>query len=99
MDPNCELCLLAPTTHWYVEAREPFRFVILDCDSCDVPMVVLGEHRSSVEPWEREVLRQALAAVAHRMFPQGWFFDDHMRQIPSHYHAHARPYPQWWKRI
>ncbi|MFM7142340.1 MAG: hypothetical protein ACKO2K_10565, partial [Alphaproteobacteria bacterium] len=25
-------------------------------------------------------------------------FDDRMRQIPDHYHVHARPMPAWWPR-
>lgn len=93
---GCELCELARTTTWHAELDEPFRFAILDCDSCDVPMAVLGEHR--VRPTEEEaaVIREALAAVADRLFPRGWFFDDHMRQIPDHYHIHARP--KWWIR-
>jgi hypothetical protein len=41
-------------------------------------------------------MQRALAAVADERFPHGWFFDDHMRQIPDHYHLHARPYPAWW---
>jgi len=93
----CELCELARTTRWYAEHDEPFRFVIIDCDSCDVPMAVLGEHRSSITDEERAVLREALTRLADEMYPQGWTFDDRMRQIPDHYHAHARPYPAWWK--
>jgi hypothetical protein len=95
---HCELCALARTTRWYGEWDEPFGFVILDCDSCDVPMAVLREHRSLVNSEEAEVLRRALAEVAQRHFPDGWFFDDHMRQIPDHYHLHARPYPPGWPR-
>ena len=97
MDP-CELCGLTRTTTWYREYTEPFRFTILDCDSCDVPMAVLGEHRAEPTPEERQVLQQALGAIADNKFPNGWFFDDHMRQIPNHYHVHARPYPAWWPR-
>ena len=26
-----------------------------------------------------------------------WTYDDHMRNIPDHYHAHARP-PYFWRR-
>ena len=26
------------------------------------------------------------------------FFDDRMRQIPDHYHLHARVRPKWWPR-
>jgi hypothetical protein len=94
--PDCELCALARTTPWYAEFAHPFRFAILDCDSCDVPMAVLGEHRARPTDDERAVLYQALGSVAERKFPHGWFFDDHMRQIPDHYHVHARP--KWWKK-
>ncbi len=93
--PDCELCVLTPSTRWYGEYERPVGFVILDCDSCDVPMAVLREHRAVVQPWERAVIEAALRAVADKLFPGGWFFDDHMRQIPSHYHAHARPLPSW----
>lgn len=94
----CELCVLARTTRWYEVVEAPFRFTILDCDSCDVPMAVLGEHRAWVSPEERAQLEAALARVAEEKFPQGWYFDDHMRQIPDHYHIHVRPYPSWWPR-
>jgi hypothetical protein len=93
---RCELCELARTTPWYAEADEPFRYVLLDCDSCDVPMAVLGAHRPTITAEERAVLERALGEVADAKYPQGWFFDDHMRQIPDHYHVHARPYPRWW---
>lgn len=93
----CELCELARTTTWYAERTDPFPFAILDCDSCDVPMAVLGEHRRSPSEEEKAVLRAALAEIADAKYPQGWIFDDNMRQIPDHYHAHARPYPSWWR--
>ena len=96
MPPPCELCSLARTTKWYAEISEPFRFTILDCDSCDVPMAVLGEHRQQPSESEREVMKGALARIVADLYPQGWFYDDHMRQIPDHYHMHARPYPKWW---
>jgi hypothetical protein len=95
----CELCELAPTTTWYAEIDEPFRFVILDCDSCDVPMAVLGEHRAVPNDDERAVMQDALTQIAEEKYPKGWFFDDHMRQIPDHYHLHARPYPEWLARF
>lgn len=92
----CELCTLVRTTTWYAELDDPFRFAVLDCDSCDVPMAVLGAHRSHLTDGERDVIRAALARIADEKYPGGWFFDDHMRQIPDHYHIHARPYPPWW---
>ena len=94
--PACELCALAHTTAWYAEHDTPFRFTILDCDSCDVPMAVLGAHRARPTDEERTVMQAALAKIADAKYPHGWFFDDHMRQIPDHYHLHTRPYPKWW---
>jgi hypothetical protein len=79
---SCELCECARTTTWYAEYDEPFRFVIIDCDSCDVPMAVLGDHRRQPTASEREVMQQALATIADGKYPRGWYFDDHMRQIP-----------------
>lgn len=94
---RCELCDLTHTTTWYAEYDAPFRFVVLDCDSCDVPMAVLGSHRRDPTDDERAHMRAALTRIADAKYPHGWFFDDHMRQIPDHYHLHARPYPRWWK--
>ena len=98
MTPVCELCELARTTQWYAEFDEPFRFVIIDCDSCDVPMAVLGAHRKAPTAAEREVIERELGKIADAKYPRGWFFDDNMRQIPEHYHLHSRPYPAWWPR-
>ncbi len=95
----CELCELAATTHWYAQRVEPFPFTILDCDSCDVPMVVLGAHRARPDADERAVMQQALAEVADARSAAGSFFDDHMRKIPEHYHWHARTLPAWLPRL
>jgi hypothetical protein len=92
---RCELCQPARTTYWHEEFAEPCRFLVIDCDSCDVPMAVLGEHRASATAAERAVIERELARIADAKYPDGWFFDDHMRQIPDHYHVHARPYPAW----
>jgi len=89
--------VLARTTHWYAEYDEPYRFCILDCDSCDVPMAVLATHRAVPTDAERGAMRDALTKIADTKYPGGWYFDDHMRQIPEHYHLHARPYPSWWR--
>ncbi len=43
-------------------------------------------------------LHQVLAEVANEEFVDtAWCIDDHMRNIPDHYHAHARP-PYFWRR-
>jgi hypothetical protein len=61
-------------------------------------MAVLGEHRARPTDEESAVLRGALGKIADEKYPRGWSFDDHMRQIPDHYHLHARPRPSWWPR-
>jgi len=94
----CELCELAPTTARFAEHQDPFPYVILDCDSCDVPMVVFGAHTAAPEEAQRAIMQAALAQIATAKFGADWFFDDHMRQIPDHYHCHARPLPRWLPR-
>jgi len=96
---GCELCQPARTTAWHAEVREPFPFVVIDCDSCDVPMAVLGAHRRQPSDAERAAMQRELGRIADEKYPGGWFFDDHMRQIPDHYHVHARPYPAWWRAL
>ena len=94
--PNdaCDLCELAHYTQWYAEFAWPVRFTILDCDACDVPIAVLGEHRVDVSPADVAFMEAALHLVAERKytgkFPK-WTFDHVMRQIPDHYHFHVRP--------
>ncbi|HEY8517226.1 MAG TPA: hypothetical protein VIS07_17085 [Candidatus Binatia bacterium] len=94
----CELCELARTTRWYAQFFEPFPFTVLDCDSCDVPMAVLGEHRATVSAEERAVMERALRLIGDNLQLGELYFDDHMRQIPEHYHLHARVKPRWWPR-
>ena len=95
---RCELCELAPTTRWYAQYFHPLRFTILDCDSCDVPMAVLGEHRIGPSEEERAIMQRALTVVASEIGMGEIFFDDNMRQIPDHYHVHARPMRWGWRR-
>lgn len=95
----CELCELAPVTPWHGEFDGPVRFRVVDCDSCEVPMAVIVEHRNWVTEAEKEGIRRELGKIADRRYPSGWVFDDNMRQIPDHYHAHARPIPSWAARL
>lgn len=94
----CELCALARTTRWFAEFHEPLRFTVLECDSCDVPMAVLGEHRATATEDERSLMVAALRAIADALGLGEVTIDDRMRQIPDHYHVHARPRPHWWPR-
>lgn len=88
----CELCELAEYTRHYCYFRYPFAFKILDCDSCDCPMAVLGEHRAQATAEEQGVMIEALSLVGRLQFGEGKFvIDTRMRQIPDHCHIHARP--------
>ena len=95
-EKRCELCELVRSTRWYARFFDPLPFTVLDCDSCDTPMAVLGEHRATVSREEREIMTRALALVAETLGIEGISFDDRMRQIPDHYHVHVRVRPKWW---
>ena len=71
---------------------------VADCEVCDVPMVVWRQH--GAEPPEEAVehMLARLGEVADRRFgAEGWSLDSVMRQIPDHFHAHARD-ANWWQR-
>ena len=94
-DGLCELCEAARITEWYHEDDTCW---IADCEVCGVPMVVWKQHGN--EPPEADVTHMLaeLGTVADRVLGVGvWSYDRVMRQIPDHFHAHARD-PQWWAR-
>ena len=92
---HCELCEAARFTPWFHEDEICW---VAECEVCCVPMVVWNGH--GTEPPEDEVdhmLRQ-LERVATDLFGEGSYtVDRHMRQIPDHFHAHARD-ADWWSR-
>jgi hypothetical protein len=90
----CDLCDAAVITRRYAESDIAW---IADCEICLVPMIVWREHNPSPPDDVRAELRAQLAAVADVELGEGqWSLDDHMRNIPDHYHAHARP-PYFWR--
>jgi hypothetical protein len=90
--PKCELCELRDYTQRYCQFVHPFKFAILDCDSCDTPMAVLGEHRVAPADDERAFMIEVLSLVARKKYGEDRFIiDGVMRQIPDHCHIHARP--------
>jgi hypothetical protein len=85
---RCELCEAAKITEWFFEDDVCW---IAECEICAVPMVVWKEH-SVVPPREvLEHLHARLAEVVEIHFEYEHYVDDNMRNIPDHYHAHARP--------
>jgi hypothetical protein len=85
---GCELCDAAPITERYHEDDVCW---IAECDSCGVPMVVWQEHDPRPSDEVKAVLHARLLEVVARQFDYEPWIDDHMRNIPDHYHAHARP--------
>ena len=84
---GCELCRAARISRWYWEDEICW---IAECEICEVPMVVWRSH--GTEPPAEQVahMRERLREVAAAQLGEFWV-DAHMRNIPDHYHAHARP--------
>ncbi len=88
MTTHCDLCQAAVITTRYYEDEICW---IADCEICLVPMVVWRTHSPSPPDDLKQDLHTALAKVANEVLGEGsWSLDDHMRNIPDHYHAHAR---------
>jgi len=80
-------------TTWYHEDELCW---IADCEICEVPMVVWRDHGTTPPPEVLEHLQARLRDVADQRFGEGGYsIDDHMRNIPDHYHAHARDHAFW----
>jgi hypothetical protein len=88
---KCELCELRDYTQRYATFTHPYKFAILDCDSCDTPMAVLGDHRQTPTDEERAFMIEALSLIARAKYGDKFVIDGVMRQIPDHCHMHARP--------
>lgn len=91
---SCELCQADRFTHWYHEDAHCW---VADCEACSVPMVVWTGHGADPPPDVVEhCLTQLTAAADQRFGPGGWQVDRVMRQVPEHFHAHARD-RDWWQ--
>jgi hypothetical protein len=84
---DCMLCRAERITPWYHEDEVCW---IAQCEICEVPMVVWRPHGVAPPSGEREHMLAQLRDVARREIGAFWL-DDHMRNIPDHWHAHARP--------
>jgi len=92
-EEGCELCEAARFTHWY---HEDERCWVADCEVCSIPMVVWQHHGAEPDEADIESMVATLDAVATERFGAGNFaIDRTMRQVPTHFHAHARD-RHWW---
>jgi hypothetical protein len=85
---TCDLCEAARLTPWF---HEDDLCWIAECEICAVPMVVWRVHDPDPPADVKAELHQRLAAVVVEHFTFDHYVDDNMRNIPDHYHAHARP--------
>jgi hypothetical protein len=89
MPESCELCEAARMTEWFYEDDLCW---IAECEQCYVPMVVWKQHDASPPDDVRGAMHELLGAVVRSSYRfDGYYIDDNMRSIPTHYHAHARP--------
>ena len=86
-DPDCPLCKAERITPWHHEDDTCW---IADCEICATPMVVWRGHGIHPPDEERAHMLTELARVADGVFDGHWV-DGNMRNIPDHFHAHARP--------
>jgi hypothetical protein len=87
-DESCDLCEAAKLTEWF---HEDDLCWIAECEICATPMVVWKNHDNRPPDDIKAELHSRLAVVWSRLFDGDHYVDDNMRQIPDHYHAHARP--------
>lgn len=87
-DRHCLLCKAERITDWFYEDDECW---IATCDQCDTPMVVWRSHGIPTDAIV-ERLKARLEDVAITIFGKdGYWLDPIMRNIPDHFHCHARP--------
>ena len=85
---DCDLCLLQRKRNVYIDNEY---FIIMDCDSCRVPMVVWKEHTMDVPEPDEQMMEVFLIETAN-MFYEGksYFIDKKQRAVLDHIHWHAR---------
>jgi hypothetical protein len=86
--PECDLCEAARITEWFHEDDICW---IAECEICAVPMVVWRDHGTQPPLDHLTHMHTELARIVTTHFEFEHYVDDHMRNIPDHYHAHARP--------
>jgi hypothetical protein len=94
---HCDLCEAARMTTWYHEDEVCW---VADCEVCDTPMVVWQRHGPAPSDDEVEHMLSALSRIAADRFggDETFTIDRVMRQIPDHFHAHARDKNWWYRR-
>src|SRR3981081_2475981 len=85
---RCELCEAGRFTPW-----DPEEGVcgVAECEACSMPIVVWNRHGPVPPDDQLNHMLARLNEVAVGLFgANGYAVDRVMRQIPAHFHAHAR---------
>jgi len=82
---ECPLCRLSRELDRYTKPiYEDSEIIVTQCKTCKVPLGVLKlGHNAKLEA------KRYLVMKMEALFP-GKFIDQRMRQIPEHFHVHAR---------
>ena len=96
MSAICDLCRAERLTAWHHEDDVCW---VADCEICDVPMVMWKHHGTEPSADELAHMTAALETAARARFAD-FTVDGVRRNIPDHWHAHARPKGRaalaWW---
>jgi len=85
---RCLLCRAERVTDWLFEDDDCW---IADCLICRTPMAVWRTHGLPDPALEARMLAHLERIAATRYGDDGFYVDGERRQIPDHWHAHARP--------
>lgn len=87
-DPDCELCLAHKLSPWLHEDEECW---VAECIICDTPMIVWRPHGLPDAETEQRLLETFARVASEEYGKDGWWLDGNRRNIPDHWHSHARP--------
>jgi len=80
---NCELCDLSRGHVITKKYYEDDKVIIVDCKSCEIPMLTLKDHRMDVSKKEKEEFTKLIS----RLFPESKIRKQ-QKKIPDHFHWH-----------
>ncbi len=97
MDTSCDLCRLVRQRNIYTPLHfEDDRIIIVDCDTCDVPMVVAKQHGVPVPATIESWMEQKLTEVSDKVLGANKYrITTDERRILDHRHFHARRTWMW----
>ena len=78
---TCDLCILEKRTRWYYEDAY---FVIINCGTCNIPMIVIKRHTMKFS----DQLLEKMIEVAHQLFGVNIEFRTEQKKIKDHWHRH-----------